>query len=395
MADKQLSSQKKFKHENFYETVNLIKNYAVFTLDLEGQITSWNSGAELIYSWQRHEVLGKHAAFLYSDEVVQQRELRFDLQEAQETGLHEEETYLKKKDGTLFLADITISPIHNQADQHTGYIQIVRDITERKNIEARQLDAYILLQQEIEHRKKIEADLTRSNEELEAFASAASHDLQEPLRMIVSYLQLIERRYAEKLDQDGKEFLHFAVDGANRMKKLISDLIEYSRIETLDKPFMQTDATEALQRAIANLDVAIKETEAQITYDTLPVISSDPVQLTRLFQNLLANAIKFRREEPPRIHVGVTAKEQEWIFCVEDNGRGIEGKYLQTIFVIFKQLGKRAERTGSGLGLAIAKKIVARHQGSIWVDSTVGKGSTFYFSIPKSIVDEKEYDYDE
>jgi PAS domain S-box-containing protein len=394
MADKQLSSQYNITHENFHDIVNLIKNYAIFTLDLEGHIMSWNTGAEFIYGWQREEILGQKRAWLYSDETTQQKELQSGLQIARETGLYEVETYHKKKDDTLFLADITISPIHDQNGQHIGYIQLVRDITERKQVEARQLDANILLQQEIERRKKIEADLTRSNEELAAFASAASHDLQEPLRMIVSYLQLIERRYSDKLDQDGNEFLHFAIDGANRMKKLISDLVEYSRIETLGKPFTQTDATEALQRAISNLDVAIKETRAQITYDPLPVISSDPVQLSRLFQNLLANAIKFRRGEAPCIHIGVKEKAQEWVFYVKDNGKGIEEKHLQTIFVIFKQLGKRSERTGSGLGLAIAKKIVARHQGSIWVSSTVGQGSTFYFSIPRSIVNEEGYDHD-
>lgn len=203
--------------------------------------------------------------------------------------------------------------------------------------------------------------------------------------MVVSYLQLIERRYGELFDEDGREFLHFAIDGASRMKKLISDLVEYSRIDTLGKPFTPTDATEALQRAISNLEVAIKENDVHITYEPLPVIMSDPIQLTRLFQNLLANAIKFRRKETPTIHISVEENEQEWVFHVEDNGKGIDAKHLLGIFVIFKQLGKRSERTGSGLGLAIAKKIVTRHSGSIWAVSTVGKGSIFSFSIPKSV----------
>lgn len=370
--------------KNFHDTVNLIKNYAIFTFDQGGQVTSWNTGAEMICGWNEQEILGKNVALLYPGEEAQPERLQRKLQKAKDKGDYEEEVYIQRKDDTLFLADITISSIHYEQNQHIGYVSILKDITERKQIETQQLDANILLQQEIERRKKIEAELTRSNEELETFASAASHDLQEPLRMVVSYLQLIERRYGDRFDQDGKDFLHFAVDGASRMKKLISDLVEYSRIDTQAKPFTSTNATDVLQRAISNLSVSIKENNAHITYETLPVIMSDPVQLSRLFQNLLANAIKFRRQEPPLIHIGVEEREQEWIFCVKDNGKGIEAKYLQSIFVIFKQLGKRAERTGSGLGLAIAKKIVARHNGTIWVTSTVGKGSTFYFSIPKS-----------
>lgn len=411
MADEQLPAQKKNNHEGFHDAVNLIKNHAIFTFDLDGQITNWNAGAEIIAGWKAHEIVTKNLALLYSDEALQQGKLQQNLQEARNKGTHEEEILIKKKDGKLFLAETTLSAIFNEKNQQIGYIAILKDITERrqsetkqldansllqqeierrKQVETKQLDANSLLQQEIERRKKIEADLTRSNEELEAFASAASHDLQEPLRMVVSYLQLIERRYGELFDQDGKDFLHFAVDGASRMKKLISDLVEYSRIDTLGKPFALTDAAEALQRAISNLTVAIKENDVSITYDPLPVCLSDPVQLTRLFQNLLANAIKFRREESPRIHIGVEEREEEWIFCVQDNGRGIEEKHLQSIFVIFKQLGKRAERTGSGLGLAIAKKIVTRHHGIIWVVSAVGKGSTFYFSIPKSVLKKKE-----
>lgn len=390
MSDKHLPSQKRSSQEDFHDTVNLIKNHAIFTFGLDGQITSWNRGAEIIHGWKKEEILGKNVALLYSDRELQQEALQQKLREVRNKEFLEEESHMKRKDGELFLAETTISSIYNEQNQQLGYIAILKDITERKQIEAKQLDANVLLQQEIERRKKIEADLTRSNEELEAFASAASHDLQEPLRMVVSYLQLIERRYEELFDEDGKEFLHFAVDGASRMKKLISDLVEYSRIDTLAKPFTQTNATEVLQRAIANLSVAVEEDNVHITYDTLPVFMSDPVQLTRLFQNLLANAIKFRREEPLSIHVGVEEKEQEWVFRVEDNGRGIEEKYLQSIFVIFKQFGKRTERTGSGLGLAIAKKIVARHNGSIWVDSTVGKGSTFYFSVPKSVLKKKE-----
>lgn len=390
MEDRELSPQENRYHKDFRDTVDLITNYAIFTLDGEGHITSWNKGAELIEGWQESEVLGKRFDFLYPHEEVSKGVPEQDLRQARTKGMHEEEAYRKKKSGELFLADITISPIYNEKSKHIGYIEVIRDVTERKLAETKQIDANILLQQEIERRKKIEADLMLSNGELDAFASAASHDLQEPLRMIVSYLQLIERRYADKLDQDGLEFLHFAVDGASRMKTLINDLVEYSRIGTLGKPFVQIDMTVALRRALSNVAVMINETHAQITYDRLPVLLGEPGELTRLFQNLLTNAMKFRREELPRVHVGVEEKEHEWVFRVEDNGRGIEAKHLHHIFVIFKQLAKRKEQTGSGVGLAIAKKIVARHRGTIWAESTIGKGSTFYFSIPKSVTGQEE-----
>jgi len=390
MEGKELSPQENYYHKSFGDIVDLITNYAIFTLGVKGHITSWNKGAELIEGWQEAEVLGRHFGLLYPDEEASQGLPEQHLQQARSKGTHEEEAYRKKKNGELFLADITISPIYSEANQHIGYIAVIRDVTERKLAETQQIDANILLKQEIERRKKIEADLMLSNGELDAFASAASHDLQEPLRMIVSYLQLIERRYADKLDQDGLEFLHFAVDGASRMKMLINDLVEYSRIGTLGKPFVQTDMTLVLQRALSNVAVAINETHAQITYDRLPVLLGDPVELTRLFQNLLTNAMKFRRQEPPRIHIGVEEKAGEWVFRVEDNGKGIEAKHLHSVFVIFKQLAKRSEQTGSGVGLAIAKKIVARHHGAIWAESTIGKGSTFYFSIPKSIAEQEE-----
>ncbi|HLG63553.1 MAG TPA: ATP-binding protein [Ktedonosporobacter sp.] len=390
MEGKKLSPQENYYHKNFGDIVDLITNYAIFTLDVEGHITSWNKGAELIEGWQEAEVLGRHFSLLYPDEQASKGMPEQHLRLARDKGLYGEEAYRKKKNGELFLADITLSPIHSEESHHIGYIGVVRDVTERKLAETRQLDTNILLQQEIERRKKIEADLMLSNEELDTFASAASHDLQEPLRMVVSYLQLIERRYADRLDQDGIEFLHFAVDGASRMKMLINDLVEYSRIGTLGKPFVQTDMMTILQRALSNVAVMINETHAQITYDQLPVLVGEPGELTRLFQNLLANAMKFRRQEPPRIHIGVEEKVREWVFWVEDNGKGIEAKHLRSIFVIFKQLAKRGERAGSGVGLAIAKKIVTRHHGAIWVESTVGKGSTFYFSIPKFIPGQEE-----
>jgi PAS domain S-box-containing protein len=384
MNNKRITLQPNILKENFESIVDLIRNYAIYTLDTEGHITSWNEGAKNINGWNEDEVLGKSFEILYLPEDRKKEKPKRNLKLAKQNKFFEEEDYRVKKNGEKFLADITIAPIHDKkTNKHIGFINVVKDITQRKQRETDQIDANTLLKTEIESRKKIENALTLSNEELDAFASAASHDLQEPLRMVVSYLQLIERRYIHKLDQDGREFLEFAVDGAKRMRTLISDLVEYSRIDTFGKPFILTDATEALRRAIENLEVTIKETHAQITYDTLPNVVSDDVQLTILFQNLLANAIKFRGKEEPQILVGIRENPKEYVFSVSDNGRGIDEKNFETIFVIFKQIGKRSERTGSGVGLAIAKKIVSRHNGKMWLESTPDKGSTFYFSLPK------------
>ncbi|HHT9135959.1 MAG TPA: sensor histidine kinase [Candidatus Wunengus sp. YC60] len=225
------------------------------------------------------------------------------------------------------------------------------------------------------------AELRRSNEELQHFAYIASHDLQEPLRMISSYLQLIERRYKNKLDADADEFIAFAVDGANRLQTMINALLEYSRIDTHGKPFELVDCNIVLKRALANLKIAIGESGAVITNDSLPTVISDGSQLMQMFQNLIGNAVKFRSNKPMHIHISARQDVNEWLFSVRDNGIGIEPEYNERIFTIFKRLHGR-EYPGIGLGLSICKKIATRHGGRIWVESEYQNGSIFYFTIP-------------
>jgi PAS domain S-box-containing protein len=230
--------------------------------------------------------------------------------------------------------------------------------------------------------EKARKELERSNEELHRFGYVASHDLQEPLRMIVSYVQLLERRYKGKLDSDADDYINFAVDGAKRMQNLINDLLSYSRVDSRGKVFESTNMEKVFEAAMDNLQVAIEDSKAEVTHEPLPTVVADEVQMVQIFQNMVANAIKFHDKEAPRVHVSAELKENEWLFSVKDNGMGIEPQYFDRIFIIFQRLNGQ-EYSGTGLGLSIVKKIIERHGGRVWVESEYGKGSTFYFTIPK------------
>ena len=225
-------------------------------------------------------------------------------------------------------------------------------------------------------------DLERSNRELEEFAYVASHDLQEPLRIIASYLQLLQLNHTDQLDQDGQRYIKHTLDAAHRMQELINDLLAYSRVGTQGQPFAPTDCNEVLQTVLADLQLVIEENSAVITYDDLPTVLADGPQLRQLLQNLLGNALKFHGEQPPHIHLSCHCEETYWLFGVQDNGIGIDPQYARRIFVIFQRLHNREEYPGTGIGLAICKKIVERHNGRIWVESQLGQGTTFYFTLP-------------
>jgi PAS domain S-box-containing protein len=225
-------------------------------------------------------------------------------------------------------------------------------------------------------------ELARSNEELQQFAYVASHDLQEPLRMITSYLELLEHRYQGQLDAKADTFIAYAVDGATRMQALINDLLSYSRVGRRGQQFQSVDCDQILQTVLIDLQVAIDQSQAKISADTLPQVQADPVQMSQLFQNLISNAIKFRRQEPPQVYISLQPTDGKWLFSVRDNGIGIEKKYSDRIFIIFQRLHSKTEYPGTGIGLAVCKKIVERHGGNIWVESQPGRGSTFYFTLP-------------
>jgi len=225
-------------------------------------------------------------------------------------------------------------------------------------------------------------ELRRSNKELEQFAYVASHDLQEPLRMVMGYSQLLAKRYGDRLDQKAKEYIDFAVDGAKRMQGLIEDLLTYSRVGSRGKAFAWTDCEVVLEKTLTALQMAIQECGATVSHDPLPTVMGDEFQLGQLFQNLLGNAIKYRNSEAPQVHISCKQETKQWTFAVKDNGIGIEPQYRERIFQIFQRLHTRQEFEGSGIGLAICKKIIERHGGQIWVESELGEGSTFFFTLP-------------
>ncbi len=235
---------------------------------------------------------------------------------------------------------------------------------------------------DITERKRAEEELKRSNAELEQFAYVASHDLQEPLRAVAGMVQLLQQRYQGQLDERANLYIAHAVEGATRMQTLINDLLAFSRVDTRGRPFAPVNVAAALRPALANLAVAVRESRATITHDELPTVLADSGQLTQLFQNLIGNALKFRGDQPPAIHVGAERLADAWRFSVRDNGIGIEPQYAERIFVVFQRLHTRRAYPGTGIGLAICKKIVERHGGRIWVESEPGRGATFLFTIP-------------
>jgi light-regulated signal transduction histidine kinase (bacteriophytochrome) len=251
----------------------------------------------------------------------------------------------------------------------------VRAEDQRAAIAERRRDERILARQARE--------IERTRRDLEQFAYVVSHDLQEPLRMVSSYLQLLERRYGDKLDSDAEDFIHFAVDGAQRMHTLIGDLVSYSRINTRAGAFEPTDFNKVLERALASTSGPARATGAVIKRDPLPTLIADAGQLEQLFHHLIDNAVKFQNGCGPRVHIGAEQRDDEWVFFVRDNGIGIDPQFTDRIFTIFQRLHPRGEFPGTGTGLAICQRIVERRGGRIWVESQPGKGSTFYFTVPQ------------
>ncbi len=345
---------------------------AMVVVNPGGDIVLLNVQAENKFGYSRDELVGQKIKNIipegFAERLIADALRTAEDALAQQIGTGIELTG-RRKDGSEFPIEIMLSPL----DSAEGILvtAAIRDITARKKAEMHLLHTV--------------EELNRSNEELGQFAYIASHDLQEPLRMVASYTQLLSRRYKGKLDADGDQFIAFAVDGANRMQRLIQDLLAFSRVGTKGQDLLDISSEDALQQALMNLCSALEESGAQVTHDPLPPVQADETQLVQLFQNLVGNAIKYQSPGVPRVHVSAARNgAKKWIFSVKDNGLGIDPQYFDKIFGMFQRLHKREEFAGTGIGLAICKKIVERHGGSISVESQPGQGSTFHFALAGS-----------
>ena len=477
--------------EQYRMLLDGIQDYAIFMMDPQGQILSWNAGAERIKGYTADEIVGRNFSCFFPPEQIERGRPMEILRLTAAIGRHEEQGMRVRKDGSQFLASVTFTALRDPVGNLRGFSEFSHDLSERKESETRYRglleaapDAMVVvnvageivllnvraekefgysrdellgqkvkniipegfaeriiadgtrsaaeaLAQQIstgieligrrkdgsefpielmlsplesaegilvtaairdisvrknadEHLVKTVNELKRSNDELQQFAYVSSHDLQEPLRMVSSYTQLLGVRYKGRLDSDADEFITFAVDGCNRMQGLIQDLLAYSRAGNNGKALREISGEDALQAALTNLHAAMEQSGAVVTHDSLPVIKIDETQLTQIFQNLVGNAIKYRRAESPQVHISASKNRgNEWIFSVRDNGLGIDPQYFDRIFVLFQRLHGRDEFEGTGIGLAICKKLLERMGGRIWVESQPEKGSTFCFALPE------------
>ena len=342
---------------------------AIITIDEKGSIESFNPAAERMFDRTTKEVMGENIKMLMPSPFQEEHDTY--LANYLRTGKAKiigmgREVKGQRKNGTRFPIDLSVSEM--RLDTRRLFTGIARDVTERKRAE------------DILHHHTEE--LKRSNADLEQFASAASHDLQEPLRTVSSFSQLLAKRYKGTLGKDADEFITYISEGACRMQAPIQDLLTYSRLSTQWKPLKSVEVSKVVEHAAHNLRIAIEESQAKVSQNSLPVVHGDPTQLAQLFQNLIGNAIKFRDKKPPRIHIRAESNRHFCTLAVKDNGIGIDPKFGDRIFAIFQRLHTRDSYDGTGIGLALCKKIVERHGGRIWMESQPREGTTFYFTLP-------------
>jgi PAS domain S-box-containing protein len=490
-SEHELAEALRESEERYRMLLDGIQNYAIFMMDPRGQVLSWNAGAERIKGYSDDQIIGHNFSCFFPPEDVERGRPEEVLRLTAASGRYEEQSMRVRKDGSRFLASVTLTALRDPTGNLRGFSEFSHDLSASKESEARYRglleaapDAMVVVnvageivllnvraekefgynrdeligqkvkniipegfaeriiadgtrsaaealaqqigtgieligrrrdgsqfpielmlsplesaegilvtaairdismrKQSEEHLVKTVKELKRSNDELQQFAYVSSHDLQEPLRMVSSYTQLLAKRYKGRLDSNADEFIAFAVDGCDRMQGLIQDLLTYSRAGNNKKALDEISSEDALNVALTNLRATIEQSSAVVTHDSLPAITSDETQLTQVFQNLVGNAIKYRGNEAPQVHVSATKNGGgEWIFSVRDNGLGIDPQYFERIFIIFQRLHGREEFEGTGIGLAICKKILERLGGRIWVESQPKKGSTFYFALPE------------
>lgn len=379
----------------YFVEILRIADDAIIAVDATQTITLFNRGAERIFGYAAAAVIGQPLELLLPERFRRHHHSHIEgfavAPDAARVMAERSEIYGRRQDGTEFPAEASIAKLVLE----TGMVftVILRDISARKAAEKALRKAHDELEVRVRERTaelseknrqlaRQTRELARSNADLEQFAYVASHDLQEPLRMVASYTQLLVKRYQGRIDADADDFMKFIVDGALRMQRLINDLLAFSRLGTRGKALQPTALATVMQRVLANLKASIDETAAQIHVGALPTVAADATQMELLLQNLVSNAIKFRRAAPPIIDISAVRNQAEWQITVADQGIGIDPQYAERIFVIFQRLHTAADYPGTGIGLAICKRIVERHGGQIRVDSEPGRGSSFCFTLP-------------
>lgn len=347
-----------------------IASDAVVCVSADQRIIFFNHGAEAIFGYQASEVMGQPLELLLPEDRRANHHAQvegFARTEVPARRMGERgEITGRRKNGEIFPAEASISQL--QREEGDIFTAVLRDVSERRRAE----EALAANARELE----------RSNAELEQFAYVASHDLQEPLRMVTSYTQLLARRYRGKLDDDADDFIGYIVEGVERMQALISDLLAYSRVGNRVFESRPVDMKQVFDQVLGVLGESIRDAQAEVTHTSLPVVMGDATQLSQLLQNLISNALKFRGDTPAKVHIGAEPKDGMWEISVRDNGIGIDPRFQERIFIIFQRLHSRTEYPGTGIGLSICRKIVERHGGEMSVDSTPGEGATFSFTLP-------------
>ena len=361
-------TERKSADERFRLVVEACPSGMIMT-DSDGKIVLMNAEAERLFGYAREELFGRAIDVLVpAMSRPGHAKLRQDFvaaPQARSMGIGRD-LYGARKNGTQIPIEIGLNPI--QTGDGLMILSAITDISERKRAT-----------EELANRSEL---LERSNADLEQFAYVASHDLQEPLRMVSSYSSLLAEHYNDRADEKSEKYIRYVLDGARRMQQLIQDLLAYSRVDSQAEPPVLIKSEIAVKTALDNLKVAIESSHAEIECDDLPAVYADTVQLTQLFQNLIGNAVKFHRDCPPHIHIGAERNNGKWTFHVADNGIGIEKQYAERVFHMFQRLNERGRYEGSGIGLAIVKKIVERHGGRVWFESQPKNGTTFYFTMP-------------
>jgi PAS domain S-box-containing protein len=372
--------------EHFQLMVEAVHDYGIFMLDPDGYVVSWNSGAERIKGYSEDEILGRHFSSFYTKPDLDRGWPAHELSIARKVGRFEDEGWRLRKDGSTFWANVVITALWSDEEELVGFTKVTRDLTERRRYEE-------ALKEGREQLARANVELEQKNRDLQEFAFVAGHDLQEPLRKINTFGEMLEMEFRDKLGENGRLYVDRMRVSAQRMSELVRSLLAYSRVTTRTEPFVRVNLNQIAIDVQGDLQVLFNESGGKIEVDPLPVVVADPTQMRQLFQNLIGNALKFRRDDvPPVVVIRSSTDESIGVntLTFADNGIGFEEKHIDLIFNPFQRLHSRGEFEGSGLGLTICRRILERHGGTITATSTLGEGTTFTVAFPMSDVDDAQ-----